>query len=147
MKEISWADSSYMSILSVTTMSYGDKHFNTLSGKYFATIWLLQCVEMLITILRRCDRQYWHIERISPRNSLHILYNYTSRNYENRTKPRKILWILFFSHWDASITKNTTCQLLQQLQNSQYSNWVTLRHLSATWQIRLCHEEQCFCNQ
>lgn len=41
MEGISWADSFYLSVASVTTTGYGDKHFNTLLGKCFASIWLL----------------------------------------------------------------------------------------------------------
>ncbi|KAM2242452.1 hypothetical protein ACFX1S_009410 [Malus domestica] len=41
MEEISWADSFYLSVASVTTTGYGDKHFKTLLGKCFASIWLL----------------------------------------------------------------------------------------------------------
>lgn len=41
MEGISWADSFYLSVASVTTTGYGDKHFNTVLGKCFASIWLL----------------------------------------------------------------------------------------------------------
>nr|UEN75972.1 HRT transcription factor [Silybum marianum] len=38
---LDWIDSLYLSVLSVTTVGYGDKAFKTLPGRLFASIWLL----------------------------------------------------------------------------------------------------------
>ncbi|KVH94549.1 Ion transport 2 [Cynara cardunculus var. scolymus] len=38
---LDWIDSLYLSVLSVTTVGYGDKAFETLPGRLFASIWLL----------------------------------------------------------------------------------------------------------
>ncbi|KNA12237.1 hypothetical protein SOVF_127750 [Spinacia oleracea] len=40
-EDLSWVDSLYLSALSVTTVGYGDKAFSTLSGRLFASVWLL----------------------------------------------------------------------------------------------------------
>lgn len=40
-EELSWVDSFYLSVTSVTTVGYGDYSFKTLAGRCFAIIWLL----------------------------------------------------------------------------------------------------------
>ncbi|KAJ7973141.1 Two-pore potassium channel like [Quillaja saponaria] len=40
-ENLSWMDSVYLSVMSVTTVGYGDKAFKTLQGRLFAAIWLL----------------------------------------------------------------------------------------------------------
>lgn len=41
LESLSWVDSFYMSITSVTTVGYGDYSFTTFQGRIFAVIWLL----------------------------------------------------------------------------------------------------------
>lgn len=38
---LDWIDSFYLSVMSVTTVGYGDRAFKTLQGRLFASIWLL----------------------------------------------------------------------------------------------------------
>ncbi|KAK7337588.1 hypothetical protein VNO77_18170 [Canavalia gladiata] len=38
---LEWVDSIYLSVMSVTTVGYGDRAFKTLPGRLFAAIWLL----------------------------------------------------------------------------------------------------------
>lgn len=38
---LDWVDSVYLSVMSVTTVGYGDTAFKTLPGRLFAAIWLL----------------------------------------------------------------------------------------------------------
>ncbi|XP_059664843.1 two-pore potassium channel 3-like [Cornus florida] len=38
---LGWLDSFYLSVMSVTTVGYGDRAFGSLSGRIFASIWLL----------------------------------------------------------------------------------------------------------
>ncbi|KAL8460848.1 hypothetical protein ACS0TY_032378 [Phlomoides rotata] len=40
-EELDWLDSFYLSVMSVTTVGYGDRAFSSLSGRVFASIWLL----------------------------------------------------------------------------------------------------------
>ncbi|KAI3881596.1 hypothetical protein MKX03_017167 [Papaver bracteatum] len=40
-EKIDVVDSIYLSVMSVTTVGYGDKSFNTLQGRCFALLWLL----------------------------------------------------------------------------------------------------------
>lgn len=40
-EDLSWVDSFYLSVTSVTTVGYGDYAFSTLGGRCFAIIWLL----------------------------------------------------------------------------------------------------------
>uniref|UniRef100_A0A803NQ04 Potassium channel domain-containing protein n=1 Tax=Cannabis sativa TaxID=3483 RepID=A0A803NQ04_CANSA len=40
-EELDWVDSIYLSVMSVTTVGYGDRAFKTLKGRLFAAIWLL----------------------------------------------------------------------------------------------------------
>ncbi|KAG9459962.1 hypothetical protein H6P81_004470 [Aristolochia fimbriata] len=41
MEDLDWVDSIYLSVLSVTTVGYGDQAFETLAGRLFASVWLL----------------------------------------------------------------------------------------------------------
>ncbi|KAA8526205.1 hypothetical protein F0562_008056 [Nyssa sinensis] len=41
LEEMSWVDSFYLSVTSVTTVGYGDYAFKTLTGRCFAIVWLL----------------------------------------------------------------------------------------------------------
>ncbi|CAL5406829.1 unnamed protein product [Camellia sinensis] len=41
LEDMSWVDSFYLSVTSVTTVGYGDYAFTTLTGRCFAIIWLL----------------------------------------------------------------------------------------------------------
>lgn len=40
-ERLDWVDSVYLSVMSVTTVGYGDRAFKTLQGRLFASIWLL----------------------------------------------------------------------------------------------------------
>uniref|UniRef100_A0A1D1Y579 Putative calcium-activated outward-rectifying potassium channel 5, chloroplastic n=1 Tax=Anthurium amnicola TaxID=1678845 RepID=A0A1D1Y579_9ARAE len=40
-EKMDWVDSFYLSVMSVTTVGYGDKAFKTLPGRLFASVWLL----------------------------------------------------------------------------------------------------------
>ncbi|KAI4372041.1 hypothetical protein MLD38_010326 [Melastoma candidum] len=40
-EELSWLDSVYLSVMSVTTVGYGDRAFESMTGRIFASIWLL----------------------------------------------------------------------------------------------------------
>lgn len=40
-ESLGWLDSFYLSVMSVTTVGYGDRAFNSMSGRIFASIWLL----------------------------------------------------------------------------------------------------------
>ena len=41
LENLTWVDSIYLSVTSVTTVGYGDYAFETLAGRCFAIIWLL----------------------------------------------------------------------------------------------------------
>ncbi|GAB4828649.1 cAMP-dependent protein kinase catalytic subunit tpk3 [Ancistrocladus abbreviatus] len=40
-EELGWLDSFYLSVMSATTVGYGDRAFKTLPGRAFASVWLL----------------------------------------------------------------------------------------------------------
>ncbi|CAH9105884.1 unnamed protein product [Cuscuta epithymum] len=40
-EELGWLDSFYLSVMSVTTVGYGDRAFESLTGRIFASVWLL----------------------------------------------------------------------------------------------------------
>ncbi|KAJ3683916.1 hypothetical protein LUZ60_014143 [Juncus effusus] len=40
-ENLDWLDSLYLSVMSVTTVGYGDRAFRTVSGRAFASVWLL----------------------------------------------------------------------------------------------------------
>ena len=40
-EDLDWIDSFYLSVMSVTTVGYGDRAFKTLPGRLFAVVWLL----------------------------------------------------------------------------------------------------------
>ncbi|XP_034698369.1 two-pore potassium channel 3-like [Vitis riparia] len=40
-EELDWLDSFYLSVMSVTTVGYGDRAFKSMPGRIFASIWLL----------------------------------------------------------------------------------------------------------
>ncbi|CAH9079494.1 unnamed protein product [Cuscuta europaea] len=40
-ERLGWLDSLYLSVMSVTTVGYGDRAFNSLTGRAFASFWLL----------------------------------------------------------------------------------------------------------
>ncbi|XP_071720027.1 two-pore potassium channel 3-like [Rutidosis leptorrhynchoides] len=40
-ERLSWLDSFYLSVMSVTTVGYGDRAFESMAGRIFASIWLL----------------------------------------------------------------------------------------------------------
>lgn len=41
LEKLSWFDSIYLSILSITTVGYGDHSFKSWGGRVFASVWLL----------------------------------------------------------------------------------------------------------
>ncbi|KAE8008378.1 hypothetical protein FH972_004897 [Carpinus fangiana] len=40
-EDLDWIDSVYLSVMSITTVGYGDRAFKTLQGRLFASVWLL----------------------------------------------------------------------------------------------------------
>ena len=40
-EHLGWLDSFYLSVMSVTTVGYGDRAFQSMTGRIFASIWLL----------------------------------------------------------------------------------------------------------
>ncbi|WCJ27345.1 Two-pore potassium channel 3 [Euphorbia peplus] len=40
-ENLGWVDALYLSVMSVTTVGYGDRAFNSMQGRIFASIWLL----------------------------------------------------------------------------------------------------------
>ncbi|KAG0485754.1 hypothetical protein HPP92_009833 [Vanilla planifolia] len=40
-ERLNWLDAFYLSVMSVTTVGYGDRAFNTIVGRLFASVWLL----------------------------------------------------------------------------------------------------------
>ncbi|KAF3449893.1 hypothetical protein FNV43_RR05972 [Rhamnella rubrinervis] len=40
-EQLGWVDSFYLSVMSVTTVGYGDRAFKSMTGRIFASIWLL----------------------------------------------------------------------------------------------------------
>lgn len=40
-ERLDWLDSVYLSVISVSTVGYGDKAFKTVEGRIFAVFWLL----------------------------------------------------------------------------------------------------------
>ncbi|KAM6552187.1 hypothetical protein CsatB_001995 [Cannabis sativa] len=40
-EKLGWLDSFYLSVMSVTTVGYGDRAFNSMTGRIFASVWLL----------------------------------------------------------------------------------------------------------
>ncbi|OIT32646.1 PREDICTED: two-pore potassium channel 3-like [Nicotiana attenuata] len=40
-EKLGWLDAFYLSVMSVTTVGYGDRAFNSMAGRIFASIWLL----------------------------------------------------------------------------------------------------------
>lgn len=40
-EKLGWVDSLYLSVMSVTTVGYGDRAFTSMSGRGFASVWLL----------------------------------------------------------------------------------------------------------
>lgn len=40
-EKLGWLDSFYLSVMSVTTVGYGDRAFTSMAGRIFASIWLL----------------------------------------------------------------------------------------------------------
>lgn len=40
-EELGWLDSFYLSVMSVTTVGYGDRAFRSMEGRIFASVWLL----------------------------------------------------------------------------------------------------------
>lgn len=92
MEGISWADSFYLSVASVTTTGYGDKHFNTLLGKCFASIWLL-----VSTILSSKSAQFMfdtfmRIKRVRACGDWHHLPHMCRRGL-NLTNTRRTHWM------------------------------------------------------
>ncbi|KAF9593811.1 hypothetical protein IFM89_025520 [Coptis chinensis] len=41
LEDLDWVDAIYLSVMSVTTVGYGDRAFKTLVGRLFASVWLL----------------------------------------------------------------------------------------------------------
>ncbi|ERM94596.1 two-pore potassium channel 3 isoform X2 [Amborella trichopoda] len=65
---LGWIDALYLSIMSVTTVGYGDGTFKSLSGRAFASIWLLVSTlavarAFLYLAEARVDRRHSHMAR------------------------------------------------------------------------------------
>lgn len=65
---LGWLDAFYLSVMSVTTVGYGDKAFKTLPGRFFAAIWLLFSTLMvarafLYLVEARIDKRHRRIAK------------------------------------------------------------------------------------
>ncbi|KAH9622264.1 hypothetical protein KSS87_001365, partial [Heliosperma pusillum] len=78
-ERLSFIDSLYLSALSVTTVGYGDRAFSTLSGRLFASVWLLLSTlavarAFLFLVEARIDKRHrtlakWVLQRdITPQD-------------------------------------------------------------------------------
>ncbi|PIA60719.1 hypothetical protein AQUCO_00300322v1 [Aquilegia coerulea] len=66
LEDLDWVDSIYLSVMSVTTVGYGDRAFKTLPGRLFAAIWLLFSTlavarAFLYLAEARIDKRHRHI--------------------------------------------------------------------------------------
>ncbi|XP_028770994.1 two-pore potassium channel 5 isoform X2 [Neltuma alba] len=67
-EDLNWIDSIYLSVMSVTTVGYGDRAFKTLPGRLFAAIWLLVSTLMVARAFlylaeARIDRRHRRIAK------------------------------------------------------------------------------------
>ncbi|KAK9747557.1 hypothetical protein RND81_02G000500 [Saponaria officinalis] len=98
-ERLSFVDSLYLSALSVTTVGYGDRAFSTLSGRLFASIWLLVSTlavarAFLYLVEARIDKRHrtlakWVLQRdITPQDLF-------AANINNNNFIRKSEYVIY----------------------------------------------------
>ncbi|XP_077221063.1 two-pore potassium channel 3-like [Tasmannia lanceolata] len=80
-EEQSWVDSMYASIMSITTVGYGDRAFRTFTGRLFAAFWLLISTTTVILAMQFFDEGFIRFV---------ILIHLLALNHSNH-----ILWVIF----------------------------------------------------
>ncbi|CAN6451713.1 unnamed protein product [Victoria cruziana] len=71
-EKLGWLDSFYLSVMSVTTVGYGDQAFKTLAGRVFASVWLL--VSTLAVARAFLYLAEWRIDRRHRRIAKWVLH-------------------------------------------------------------------------
>ncbi|XP_031500147.1 two-pore potassium channel 3 [Nymphaea colorata] len=71
-EKLGWLDSFYLSVMSVTTVGYGDQAFKTLPGRIFASVWLL--VSTLAVARAFLYLTEWRIDRRHRRIAKWVLH-------------------------------------------------------------------------
>ncbi|PWA53145.1 two-pore potassium channel 5 [Artemisia annua] len=138
---LGWVDSFYLSVLSVTTVGYGDKAFETLEGRLFASFWLLFSTLMVARAFlylaeARIDKRHrrvanWVLQReITVKDMLDADMN-------NNGFLSKSEYIVFKLKEMGKIDERDILQILNQFSklDSSNSGKITLRRLLASRSI------------
>ncbi|KAG4916729.1 Two-pore potassium channel 5 [Glycine soja] len=132
---LDWVDSIYLSVMSVTTVGYGDRAFKTLPGRLFAAIWLLFSTLMVARAFlylaeARIDRRH----RRMAKKVLHreiTVQDLLAADINNTGFISKSEYVIFMLKEMGKIQEKDVLQICDQFRKLDPSNCgkITLPHL------------------
>ncbi|MED6168004.1 serine/threonine protein kinase [Stylosanthes scabra] len=132
---LDWVDSIYLSVMSVTTVGYGDRAFKTRQGRLFAAIWLLFSTLMVARAFlylaeARIDRRH----RRMAKKVLHrdiTVDDWLAADINNTGFISKSEYVIFKLKEMGKIQEQDVMQICEQFRKLDPSNCgkITLPHL------------------
>ncbi|KAL8224788.1 hypothetical protein R6Q57_017345 [Mikania cordata] len=132
---LDWIDSLYLSVLSVTTVGYGDRAFRTVEGRLFASFWLLFSTLMVARAFlylaeARIDKRHRRVAKWVLQRQITV-EDLLAADINNSGFLSKSEYIVFKLKEMGKIEERDVLQICNQFNklDSSHSGKITLRHL------------------
>ncbi|XP_010556674.1 PREDICTED: two-pore potassium channel 5-like [Tarenaya hassleriana] len=144
-ESLDWVDSIYLSVMSVTTVGYGDRAFKTLEGRLFAAVWLLVSTlavarAFLYLAEARIDRRHRKAVKLALHRDITVDDLLTADTYEHRFISKSEYVIMKLKEM-GKITNKDINQVVNQFEKLDPNNLgkITLPDLL---ERRICNKER-----
>ncbi|KAJ0980015.1 hypothetical protein J5N97_015489 [Dioscorea zingiberensis] len=126
LEELDWMDSLYLSVMSVTTVGYGDHAFKTMKGRIFASMWLLVSTlavarAFIYLAEARIDKRHRRIAKWALHRDLTV-DDLLAANLNHNGFISKSEYVVFKLREMGKVVENDVLQICQQFNKLDWNN-------------------------